>query len=127
TSPRFCTWMVYVRVENTKTGVGDAPTDTAKSACPAVSTNTDVVEASFDATGSAVVDVVSAEFRMTVPAGMAPPTVTLIVNVPVEPLVKFPPPPVKEQRTCPVAPTAGVLQVQFAGNVIDWNVVLGGV
>jgi hypothetical protein len=127
TSPRFWTWIVYVRVENTKTGVGDAPTDTAKSACPAVSTNTDVVEASFDATGSAVVDVVSAELRMIVPAATAAPTVTLTVKLAVEPFVKFPPPPVKEQRTCPVAPTAGVLQVQFTGDVMDWNVVLGGV
>jgi hypothetical protein len=31
------------------------------------------------------------------------------------------------QRMGPVAPTAGVRQDQPAGNVIDWNVVLGGV
>ena len=88
---------MYVRFENTKTGVGAAVIETARSACPAVSTRTNEVDASLDPTGSAVVDVVSVELRITVPGATPLLTVTTIVNAAVEPFVKFPPGPVKVQ------------------------------
>ena len=108
-----------------KTGVGDVETETAKSASPAVSTRTEDVDASLDATGSGVVEVVSAELRITVPAATPPLTVTLIVNVAVAALAKAA---LSVQMICPVPPTAGVLHVHVPpGLTMEANVVLGGV
>src|SRR5262249_3385060 len=100
-----------------KTGVGEANVATDRSACVALSTNTEDVEALFLATGSAVVAVVSAEFRITVPGVVVPPTVTTRVNIPDPPLGSAAP---SVQMICPVAPTAGTVpQVHPAGGVTD--------
>ena len=89
--PRFLTRIDSVRFEEMKTGVGDATVETDKSAWVALSTRTEDVDALFVETGSAVVAVVSAELRMTVPAGTAPPTVTTRVNVPDPPFASAAP------------------------------------
>ena len=115
--PRFLTVIVYVKLEEIKTGVGDVVEDTARSACVPLSTRTEEVEALFFETGSAVVAVTSAEFRITVPAGVAPATATTTVNVPVPRFASGAP---SMQMIWPVPPAAGcVPQVHPAGGVTD--------
>ena len=58
--PLFWIWTVYVSVESMNTGVGEALAETARSACPVVSTSTVVRVELFETVGSAVVDVKSA-------------------------------------------------------------------
>jgi hypothetical protein len=95
-----------------------------------VCTITDVVVELFDATGSVVADVTSAEFKIVVPAGGAAgvgPGLILTTNenpVTVVPLFSDEP---SVQITCPVAPAAGAVHVHPAGAVIELNVVFGGV
>ena len=111
-----------------KTGVGDAVIDRAKSASPAISTRTGmlVVVALFEATGSVVCEVTSAEFMMVVPAGVAALTVTMKVKAPVVVLLAMAA--FAVQRTIPVAPTAGAVpQVHPTGGLMEAKVVLGGV
>jgi hypothetical protein len=115
-------------VEDMNTGVGDALMETARSASPVVSANTDVVVALFVGTGSVVCEVTSAEFTIVVPAaGALPPEFTVTTKVKavvVVPLARAAP---SVQMIWPVAPTAGEVHVQPVGGVIDANVVLGGV
>jgi hypothetical protein len=119
---------VYVIAEEMNTGVGDALIETARSASPVVSTNTEVVVALFVGTGSVVCEVTSAEFTIVVPAaGALPPEFTVTTNVNavvVVPLARAAP---SVQVIWPVAPTAGEVHVHPVGGVIDENVVLGGV
>jgi hypothetical protein len=116
-NPKFLIVMVYVSVEEMNTGVGDAVEVTAKSACVALSTKTEVVEALLKEIGSEVLAVTSAEFKMTVPAAVAPATATTIVKDPVPPFARATP---SVQIICPVPPTAGTVpQVQPAGGVTD--------
>jgi hypothetical protein len=72
------------------------------------------VEALFVGTGSAVVAVVSAEFKITVPEAMPAFTLTTIVNVTVVALLRFAE---SEQRIWPVPPIAGALQVHPAAGL----------
>jgi hypothetical protein len=60
--------MVYVTGDDTKTGVGDADIEIAKSESPVTSTVTVVVVALFDTTGSVVCEVTSAVLTIVVPA-----------------------------------------------------------
>ena len=83
--------MVYARLEEMKTGVGDAVMLTARSACAALSTRVEEVDALFVGTGSAVDAVVSAELSMTVPAAVALFTFTTIVKITVAPLLRLAP------------------------------------
>ena len=68
--------MVYVSVDDTNTGVGEAVIEIARSAYPAISTRVDVVVVLFDDTGSAVWEVTSAAFTIVVPAAVPAFTVT---------------------------------------------------
>ena len=112
-------------MDEIKTGVGDAVIERARSACPVSSTRTEVVVALFEDTGSVVCEVTSAELTIDVPAAAAALTVTTNVNVPVVVLLAMVA--LAEQRTVPVALTAGCVQVHPVGGVIDAKVVLGGV
>ena len=100
------------------------------SASPVVCTSTEVVVELFDATGSVVADVTSAEFRIVVPAagaaGVGPGLIVTTNENPVAvvPLFKDEP---SVQTTCPVAPTAGEVQVHPVGAVMELKVVFGGV
>ena len=78
-------------MEEMNTGVGDAAEVTDKSACVAFSTRTEEVEALLKETGSDVLAVTSAEFKMTVPAAVAPATATTMVKDPVPPFAKTAP------------------------------------
>src|SRR5260221_13099667 len=107
------------------TEVGAADIVTAKSACAPFSIKTEDVDALFVGTGSAVVAVVSAEFKITVPDAVPATTFTIIVNVTVVALLRFAE---SEQRICPVGQIAGLLQVHPAAGLTAtaWNAVLGG-
>jgi hypothetical protein len=124
--PKFCTWIVYVSVDATNTGVGDAVIESAISESPVISTRTDVDVTLLDATGSVVCEVTSAELTIVVPAAVPAFTVTTNVKFPlVTPLFTFA---AAVQMTWPVAPTAGAVgQVHPAGGVIEANTVLIGV
>jgi hypothetical protein len=108
-----------------KTGVGDAVIERARSASPATSTRTEVMVALFEATGSVVCEVTSAEFTMEVPAAVAALTVTRKVKADV--VVPTAMAALAVQITVPVPPTAGAAQVHPVGGVIEEKVVLGGV
>src|SRR5579859_581139 len=97
-----------------KTGVGVADMETDRSASAPFSTRTDEVEALFVGSGSAVVAVVSAEFKITVPEGVPAFTFTTIVNVTVAALLRFAE---SEQSIWPVPPTAGAVHVQPAAGL----------
>src|SRR5580658_415822 len=75
--PRFCTWIVYVKLEERNTGVGDAVMKRARSASAAGSTSTVVTVVLLLGTGSTVCEVTVAEFRIVVSAAV--PAVTLSV------------------------------------------------
>src|SRR5579859_1415697 len=109
-----------------KTGVGDAIMVTARSASAAFSTSREEVDALFVGFGSAVVEVVSAELRMTVPNAVVLFTFTTMVNFATAPLGKLF---ASVQRICPV--DTGVLQLHeppaSGVTVTETNVVLGGV
>jgi hypothetical protein len=124
TAPRFVTWIVYTNVPEIKTGVGAAEIETARSAPPAVSTNTEEVVALFEGTGSEVEDVASAVFRIVVPAATPEFTFTTYVKFATEPLVNEA---VSVHVTDPVFPAPGEATVQPAGHVIELKVVFGGV
>ena len=117
-------------VDETKTGVGDADIESARSESLEVSTSTDVVVELLDATGSVVDDVTSAEFNIVVPeagaAGVGPGLMVTTKENPVavEPLLRDEP---SVQMTFPVAPTAGEVQLQPLGAAMEVNVVFGGV
>ena|SRR5271157_2475014 len=117
--------MVYVKLEEIKTGVGDAVMDRERSASPVSSTRTEVVVALFEDTGSVVCEVTSAELTMDVPA--AAPALTLATNVNVPVVVLAAMAALAEQRTVPVPLTAGCVQVHPVGGAMDAKVVLGGV
>jgi len=115
-------------LEEMKTGVGDAVIESARSASPAVSTRTEVMVALFEAKGSVVCEVTSAEFTMEVPAAVAALTVTTKVKAAV--VVPLAMAALAVQITVPVPPTAGVTQVHatgVVGVVMEEKVVLGGV
>src|SRR5271167_2569506 len=99
--------MVYVRLEEMNTGVGDAAIESARSASPVSSTRTEVVVALFEETGSVVCEVTSAEFTMDVPAAAPALTLTTNMNVPVVVLAAIAA--LAEQRTVPVPRGAGVV------------------
>src|SRR5438445_235074 len=67
--------------------------------------------------GSEVVEVTVAVLEIVVPSGVLGLTWTTMVNVAVAPLARD----AVVQLTVPVEPTAGVVQVQPAGCVSDWN------
>src|SRR5580700_9124147 len=99
-----------------KTGVGAAVIESARSASPVISTRTEVMVALFEANGSVVCEVTSAEFTMEVPAAVAALTVTTKVKAPVVvPLLMegF------VQITVPVPPTAGDAQVHPTGGAME--------
>ena len=112
-------------MEEMKTGVGAAVIERARSASPAVSTRTEVMVALFEANGSVVCEVTSAEFTMEVPAAVAAVTVTTKVKAPV--VVPFAMAALAVQITVPVPPTAGAAQAHPRGVVMEEKVVLGGV
>src|SRR5438132_3411397 len=77
----------------------------------------------FSATlGSSVVELTAAELIIWVPFAVAQGTPTTSTNWAVLPLSMEG----ALQLTCPPLPTAGVVQVQLAGTVSDWNTVPGG-
>jgi|SRR5580704_10515671 hypothetical protein len=118
--------MVYVRLEEMNTGVGDAVIESDRSASPVISTSTEVMVALFEATGSVVCEVTSAELTIDVPAAAAALTVTTNVKFPVVVLLAMAA--LAEHKTVPVPPTAGAVpQVHPAGGVTEAKVVLGGV
>src|ERR1700675_1668646 len=97
-----------------KTGVGDAVIERARSASPVISTRTEVIVALFEAKGSVVCEVTSAEFTMGVPAAVAALTVTTKVKAPVVVLLFMAA--FAVQMTVPVPPAAGrVPQVHPTG------------
>ena len=111
--------------EDSNTGVGAAVIVIARSESRVISTRTDVDVVLLEETGSVVCEVTSAEFTMVVPAAVAAATVTTYVNaVVVVPLAKLA---AAVQITCPVAPTAGEVQVHPVGGVMEVNVVFDGV
>src|ERR1700722_1492283 len=108
-----------------KTGVGAAVIERARSASPAVSTRTEVMVALFEATGSVVCEVTSAEFTMGVPAAVAAVTVTTKAKAPV--VVPLAMAALAVQITVPVPPTGGRAQVHPPGGVMEAKVVCRGV
>src|SRR2546422_2453722 len=72
--------------------------------------------------GSEVVEVTVAVLEIVVPSGVLGLTWTTMVKVGVAPLAEAG----VVQLTVPVEPTAGVVQIQPAGLLIDWKVVSGG-
>ena len=121
---------MYVIGDDTNTGVGLTDIVSDMSALPVVWTITDVIVELFEATGSVVADVTSAEFKIVVPAagaaGVGPGLICTTKEKPVAvaPLVNADP---SVHTTCPVAPAAGAVHVHPAGAAIDTNVVFGGV
>jgi hypothetical protein len=114
-----------VSAEDSNTGVGAAVIETARSESPVISTRTDVDVVLLDEFGSVVCEVTSAEFTIVVPAAVAAATVMTYVNAAVVvPLAKLA---VAVQITCPVALTAGEVQVHPDAGVTEANVVFDGV
>ena len=72
--------------------------------------------------GSKVTELTVAVLVSVLPSGVLALTCATIVKLAVAPLAVGP----VVQFTVPAEPTAGVVQVQPAGVMIDWNVVTGG-
>jgi len=110
------TWLPIAAV------IGAATLVNARSDCPAVPTVTFVCVKLLLATGSFVSAAMRAVFVRMVPFATALLTLVMREKVAEAPAANE----VATQETVPVAPTAGVVQLQPDGTVMDWNVVFAG-